>query len=235
MYRLLAFDLDGTLTQHKTPLDAEHRAALDRLGAKYKLLMVGAGQCVRIFNQMHYPIDIIGNDGMQYAEYDPAEDTVRLIRDDQVPCDREKTERLVTAFRRKHGFTCFSGDNVEYHVSGCITIPILGTTAKLEDKLAFDPDRRKRRAIYQEVAEAFPDYNVFVGGTSSYDLAPRPFDKYYALDAYCAQHGIRHQEVVYFGDDYGTGGNDEAVFRSDIRAVPVDDYRDFPKIAEAFL
>ncbi|MBQ8337881.1 MAG: phosphomannomutase, partial [Oscillospiraceae bacterium] len=64
--RLIAFDLDGTLTQHKTPLDDENRAVLDALGKKYKLLMAGAGMCRRIFNQMgQYPIDILGNYGMQ--------------------------------------------------------------------------------------------------------------------------------------------------------------------------
>jgi len=234
LYKLLAFDLDGTLTQHKTPLDEEHRAELDRLACKYKLLMVGAGQCIRIFNQMTYPIDIIGNYGMQYAEYVSEIKNIRLVLDRQTPCDKEKAEELVTAFRQKHGFTRFSGENVEYHVSGCITIPILGTTAKQEDKLAFDPNRSKRRTIYQEVVEAFPDYNVFVGGTSSFDLAPKPFDKYYALNAYCAQNGIAHDEVVYFGDDYGIGGNDECIFKSDIRCVPVDDYREFSRIAKEF-
>lgn len=69
--RVIAFDLDGTLTQHRTPLPAESRAILDRLGTRWKLLMVGAGQCRRIYRQMEgYPIDIIGNYGMQYCEYD---------------------------------------------------------------------------------------------------------------------------------------------------------------------
>ena len=52
MKKLIAFDLDGTLTQHKTPLDEKNKSVLDRLGKKYRLLMVGAGQCARIFKQM---------------------------------------------------------------------------------------------------------------------------------------------------------------------------------------
>ena len=34
---------------------------------------------------------------------------------------------------------------------GCVTLPLLGTKAKQEDKLAFEPDRTKRRAIYEDV------------------------------------------------------------------------------------
>ena len=62
--KLVAFDLDGTLTQHKTPLSDEHRAVLDQLAEKYKLVMLGAGMCRRIFEQMdRFPVDILGNYG----------------------------------------------------------------------------------------------------------------------------------------------------------------------------
>ena len=64
--KVIAMDLDGTLTQHKTPLSAEHRAVLTELSKKYKLLMVGAGATKRIYDQMgEYPIDILGNYGME--------------------------------------------------------------------------------------------------------------------------------------------------------------------------
>ena len=45
--RLVAMDLDATLTQHKTPLSDTNRIALDRLGEKYDLLMVGGGGAER--------------------------------------------------------------------------------------------------------------------------------------------------------------------------------------------
>ena len=81
MIKLIAFDLDGTLTQHKTPLDEKNKSVLNRLGEKYKLLMVGAGQCRRIFNQLgEYPIDIIGNYGLQYAKYDAEKKDIIIER-----------------------------------------------------------------------------------------------------------------------------------------------------------
>ena len=233
--KLIAFDLDGTLTQHKSPLDPANRETLIKLSRKYKLLMVGAGQCQRIFDQMeHFPIDIIGNYGMQYARTDG--DRLIYVRNDSVPCpDPDTVEEKVTFLRKKHGFTEFKGDNVQYHPSGCLTFPILGTKADLPDKLAFDPDRSRRRAFYQEVVELFPDYVVFVGGSSSFDMAPKPYNKYYALDLYCKEHGYTHDQVVFVGDDYGQGGNDESVYLSDIAFVKVDDYRQFPKLMEAYL
>ena len=176
--KLIAFDLDGTLTQHKTPLSAEHRDILERLSKKYKLLMAGAGMCMRIFNQMgQFPIDILGNYGLQYGEYNAATGELEIKENLTFPCDRESVEKRVTMLREKYGFTQFAGDNVEFHASGCVTFPVLGTKAKQEDKLAFDPDRSKRRAIYEDVKQVFSDYVVFVGGSSSFDMAPAPYNK----------------------------------------------------------
>ncbi len=225
MIKLIAFDLDGTLTQHKTPLSEKNKEVLDRLSEKYDLLMVGAGQCMRIFNQMNqYPIDIIGNYGLQYARYDRASGQPVIERDEKLPCDRASVEERITVLRNKYGFTEFAGNNVEFHPSGCVTFPILGTAAAQADKLAFDPDRAKRRKIYAEVCETFPEYVVFVGGSSSFDMAPKPYNKYYALDLYCKKKGYAHDEVVFVGDDYGMGGNDESVYVSDFGFVCVDDY-----------
>ena len=108
-----------------------------------------------------------------------------------------------------------------------MTFPVLGTKAIQEDKLAFDPDRSKRRAIYDEVCELFSEYNVFVGGSSSFDMAPVPYNKYYALDKYCEEKGIKHSEAIFVGDDYGLGGNDESVYKSDFGFVKIDNYMEF--------
>lgn len=228
--KLVAFDLDGTLTQHKTPLGEKNRAALMALSEKYELVMAGAGMCRRIFEQMgRFPINIIGNYGMQTAVYYPVKRDIVIVSDFHKDCDRNSVEKRVTALREKYGFTVFKGDNVEYHSSGCVTFPILGTKADISDKLAFDPDRSKRRAIFGDVKNTFPEYTVFVGGSSSFDMAPAPFDKYYALSQYCAERGFAHSEVVYVGDDYGEGGNDEAVYKSDFGFIQVDDYERFPE------
>lgn len=233
--KLLAFDLDGTVTQHKSPIEKENFELFTSLSKKYKLLMVGAGGCERIFNQLgKFPIDIIGNYGLQFAEYNYEKDELEVKRDVVLPVDKESIDKRASELRECFGFTEFSGDSVEYHPSGCITIAILGTKAKLSDKLAFDPDRSRRRAIHDEVKAAFPEYTVFIGGTSSFDMAPAPYDKAYALSEYCKEHGISHHEVVYFGDDFGKGGNDESVYLSDFNFVKISDYRALPDKA-AFL
>ncbi len=224
--RLIAFDLDGTLTQHRTPLPSKTRTLLDRLRTQYQLLIIGAGACQRIFRQTgEYPIDIIGNYGMQYARYDETAKHQVLEEDLVVSVDKALTEQRADALRKQFGWLSFAGDPVEFHGSGMITFPLLGTQAKIEDKLAFDPDRQKRKPMLAAVRQAFPEYTVFLGGSSSFDIVPKPFDKQNALERHCARLGLSLEQVVYVGDDYGEGGNDEAVFLSSTPTIPVDDYR----------
>lgn len=234
--RLLAFDLDGTLTQHKSPLEDSIRKTLDALSEQYKLLMIGAGRCERIFSQMlGYPIDIIGNYGMEFAQYNAEAGALDMVFSHVLPCDRETMAARITALRTQFGFTDYAGDSVEFHASGCVTFPILGTKAQLPDKLAFDPDRSRRRPLLPIVRAANPEYNVFVGGTSSFDMTPGAYDKYQALDRYCREYGYAHDEVLFVGDDFGEGGNDEAVYVSDIAFLPITDYRTFPALMKQFL
>ena len=234
--KVIAMDLDGTLTQHKTELEKMHRDILDQLCSRYRLLMVGAGQCLRIFRQMNrYPVDIIGNYGMQYGKYDPDTNNLKMVFNISIPYQKKIVTDKITVLRETLGLETFLGATVEFHDSGCITFPLLGTGASLDSKLAFDPDRKIRRRMFPEVSKAFPAYTVCLGGSSSFDIVPLPYDKFYALDQYCRSEGLKHQEILYIGDDYGAGGNDEAVYRSDFPFLKIDDYREFPDIVRNWL
>ena len=234
--KVFAFDLDGTLTEHRTWITDERLALLNSLRADgLRLLIIGAGQARRIFTQLReYPIDIVGNYGLQYAVYREQAGDLEFVRDLTLPCDRESVTRRILEVREKTGYTEYAGDPVEFHPTGCVTFPLLGTKANIADKLLFDPTREKRRAIFDEVAGAFPEYSVFVGGSSSFDMAPKPYNKYYALTRFCGEEGYDKSEVVYFGDDYGRGGNDECVYLSDIDFVKVEKYSLLDAAVEAY-
>lgn len=234
--KIIAFDLDGTITQHRTGLEPQNKEVLEKLAQKYKLMIVGAGLCMRIWKQLgEFPIDIIGGYGMQYAKYNYEKHTLELVRSDKKECDKKSVEDRVDVLRKQFGYTEYAGESVDFHESGAVTIALLGTKAKIEDKLAFDPTREKRRPIYPTVVEMFPDFNVFVGGSSSFDMAPAPFNKYYALDRFCKEEGYSHEDIVFIGDDYGLGGNDESVYKSDFDFITVDDYRELGKAVECLL
>ncbi len=222
-YKLIAFDLDGTLTQHKSKLCQKNASVLHRLAARYALVIVGAGSCLRIWEQMNrFDIDIIGNYGMQFSHVENG----KLILDinDSYIADKKFFLSAIEKLRARFGYSDFAGSSVEYHPSGAVTFPLLGTDAVLSDKLAFDPKGEKRSAIYSEVAEVFKDYNCFIGGTSSFDIVAKKYDKYKALLSYAEGKGIRREEILFVGDDFKKGGNDEQVLKGGIDCICVTDF-----------
>lgn len=232
--KLIAMDLDGTLTQHRSKLDDACRDTLNRLSNHYRLLMVCAGSCERVHLQIDgFQIDILGNYGMQRSTYRNNEFV--LQENHLVSADRHLITERILALRERLELTELYGEAVEFHASGLVTFPLLGTSAPLDRKLAYDPDRRKRRSFHGQVKEVFQDYTVFIGGSSSFDIAPQPFNKLYALERYIDNIGISKEQVIFFGDDYGLGGNDENVYLSDIEFGCIDDYRQFPNIASKLL
>ena len=109
--RLIAFDMDGTLTQHKSKLEEMNYLALKALSEKYKLLMIGAGSCERIYHQLNdFPIELIGNYGLQHSAIVNGE--FKILESLTVDVDRDFVERTVTMLRKEFGFEKFYGDNV---------------------------------------------------------------------------------------------------------------------------
>ena len=222
--KVIAFDLDGTLTQHKSPLSRKNRVLLDRLARRYRLVIVDAGACARIHRQMGgYPIDIIGQYGMQSALLNKREGTLNFSREACQAVDREAIRARVMALRQQFGWTQYLGEPVECHLSGVLTFPILGTDAALYDRRTLDPSRAMRGEAYAAVLDAFEEYTVYMVGGDSFDIVPRPYGKLYALEKYCRLHDIDLGEAAYAGDEYGLGGHGADVQHSAVTFIPVDD------------
>jgi HAD superfamily hydrolase (TIGR01484 family) len=231
--KLLVFDLDGTLSNHRTPMPEESRALLDALGKKYHLVMCGAGNVARVFNQMgNYPIELIGNYGMMEAKVENGE----LVVTKQIvtEVDKEFFLRETNRLREKYGYTEYAGEPIEWHPSGMVTFALIGTKAKREDKHVFDPDRAKRRVMYPEVLEIFKDYTVFIGGSTSFDIVAKQYNKYDATMEYAKRHGYTKEQVLFFGDDMGDGGGDSHVRLGGMDYIHVLDYTRIAEMA-AFL
>lgn len=232
--KLVCMDLDGTLTQHKTALSKEVKKALDALGKKYHLLVVGGGSATRIHDQMNgYPIDILGNYGMQEARVQNGKWTI--VREETTPVDTVTILAKCNALREKYGYNEYYGESVEFQKSGMITFGLLGTKAPSEEKLAFDPDKKKRRLMYQTVCRTFPDYSVFIGGTTSFDLAGKQYNKYDAIMRYAAENGYSKEEIIFIGDDLGEGGNDSHVRLGGIECIRISDFATFPVMVKPLL
>ena len=232
--RLVAIDLDATLSQHRTKPPEANLAALKKLEKKYKCIMVGAGNAPRIYRQMgNYPIDIVANYGMQIAE--AADGNFRIVKAITNKVDQAFFSEKCDYLRKKYGYTKFSGKPLEFHASGMVTFGLLGTSAEAEHKVTFDPDRKKRRAMYPEVLEIFKDYSCYIGGSTSFDFAGKEYNKYDATVRWAAEHGYAADEIVYIGDDFADGGGDSHIRIKGMDHIVITDYKKFPQAISVLL
>ena len=224
MKKLIAFDLDGTLTQHRTKIEPQSYELLEKISKKYDMLMVGAGDCLRIYNQINnFPVSIIGNYGMQRAVIENGE--FKLVKNEKCVIDKAFFTEKCDYLRNKYGYTEYVGDSIDFHESGMVTFALLGTKADIKDKVAFDPNREKRKVLYPEILEIFKDYNVFIGGSSSFDFTAKHYNKYYAVTEYAKEKGYSKEEILFVGDDFGDGGGDSHIRLGGIDYINVKDYK----------
>lgn len=224
--KLVALDLDATLCQHRSPIPEKNLKALKELEKQYKCVMVGAGNAPRIYRQMgNYPIDIVGNYGMQVAE--AADGNFRIVKAVTNTVDRAFFRAQTDALRKKYGYAKYEGEPLEFHASGMVTFGLLGTSPAAEHKVAFDPDRKKRRAMYPEVCRIFKDYSVYIGGSTSFDFAGPEYNKYDATLAWAKEHGYTLDDIVFIGDDFADGGDDSHVRIKGMDHIVITDYRNF--------
>ena len=232
--KLVAMDLDATLCQHRSPIPPANFQALKELESKYRCVMVGAGNAPRIYRQMgNYPIDIVANYGMQESTVENG--AFKIVRAVTNPVDRAFFREKTDALRRKYGYTDYEGEPLEFHASGMVTFGLLGTKPSAEHKVAFDPDRKKRRAMYKEVCETFKDFSVYIGGSTSFDFAGPQYNKYDATLDWARRHGYTLDDIVFIGDDFADGGGDSHVRIKGMDHLVVTDYRRFPQIVSVLL
>ena len=224
--KVVAMDLDATLCQHRSPIPEKNLAALKDLEKQYKCVMIGAGNAPRIYKQMgNYPIDIVSNYGMQIAE--AADGNFRIVKAVTNTVDRKFFREKTDELRRKYGYTKYDGEPLEFHASGMVTFGLLGTSPSAEHKIAFDPDRKKRRAMYPEVCKIFKDFSVYIGGSTSFDFAGKQYNKYDATLSWAKDHGYTLDDIVFIGDDFADGGGDSHVRIKGMDHIVITDYKNF--------
>lgn len=226
--KILCFDLDATLCPHRLPVPEANMAVLDTLVKLYDVVMVGAGNAPRIHRQMdNYPLDVVGNYGME--NYRMIDGRFTIVQQLKFPADTAAFMEKCMSLREEHGYTEYVGEPLEFHASGMVTFGLLGTAPDPIAKLSFDPDRAKRRAFYPEVVSMFPDYNVFIGGSTSFDFVRTQFNKYDATLKYALLKGYTKDQVLFIGDDFDDGGGDSHIRLGGIDYIQIHDHNELPE------
>ena len=235
--KIIAFDIDGTLTESKT-LIKDSMASLIKQLVKQKIVIAIAGGN---FNQLQtqflppflhdnallpyiHNFILMPTSGTQRYEYSETQSTWILT-------DKESLDENVKTRAKKllqevietpeYGIPPNPTGNIIEDRDTQITFTPNGQQAPVDLKLKFDPDRKKREKIKAMLEPLLPEVSILINGTSSIDILPKDFTKAVGMMRFLNKFGYSKSDVIFVGDAIFPGGNDYSVLEAGFETIAV--------------
>lgn len=235
--KIIAFDIDGTLTASKT-LITESMANLIKELVKQKIVIAIAGGSFKQLETQFLPpflrdnsmipfihnFTLLPTSGSQRYEYNEIKKEWALT--DKEPLPSEAKERAIKLLQEVIDNPIYGippnpiGEIIEDRDTQ-ITFTPNGQQAPIELKLHFDPDRKKRERIKAMLEPKLPEVSILINGTSSIDILPKGFNKAVGLIRFINKIGLKKSDVIFVGDGLFPGGNDYSVYEAGFETTAV--------------
>ena len=243
MKKLIVFDLDGTLAESKSSLDAEMSRLLGDLLGIVKVAVISGGDWPQFEKQVlsHLPHDerlenlsLLPTCGTKFFRY--AGDWKKIYSEDFTASEKEKIVGSLKKAVEQAGFKAEKvwGEVIEDRGSQ-ITFSAFGQQAPLEEKKKWDPDFAKRKKIKAILDTLIPEFSVRMGGATSIDVTKPGIDKAYGVRKLRDVLGISLKEMIFIGDALFPGGNDYPAEEAGVVSIPVRDPHETKRVIEAII
>jgi phosphomannomutase len=245
--RVVAFDLDGTLAESKSPITDEMAGLLDRLLARFQVCVISGGKFDQFKRQLIDQLDVapgrlqalhlMPTCGTQYYRFDVAAAFWQQVYAEEIPA--EKRALIIAVLSKGADALGFReqrlwGEQIEDRGTQ-VSFSALGQDAPLAKKEAWDPDGAKKRKLRDYVAKEIPEFEVRAGGTTSIDVTRHGIDKAYGIERLISILGVKKDELIFVGDRLDQGGNDHPVKAMGVDCLKVSDPRDTALVIETIL
>lgn len=261
MKKLIAFDQDDTINITKLPIDSEMALLIKELLEKFKVCIIsGTNWEVMKINDVNTlknigPINwenymIMPTTGTQFWRY--IGDKSEELLDGQVIDDGFKREyayfltnkqitkitSIIEETSRSLGYWCENpvGEIIENRGSQ-VTFSALGQWATPEEKQAWDPDMKKRKAIVSLLEPELVELGleIGIGGSTSIDVTLPGIDKAYGMRRLMEETELKKEDILFIGDKLQPGGNDYPVKAFGIDTIEVRNAEDTKWILRGIL
>ncbi len=242
MKRLIVFDLDGTLAESKSALDAEMAGLLAQLLNVVPVAVISGGafpqfeqQLLAKLPQEHLQrLSILPTCGTKFYRYEAGWHI--LYAEDFSAAEKAKIVSALQQVSRAAGMANVKtwGEQIEDRGSQ-ITLSALGQEAPLEEKKKWDPDFSKRKQMQAALAPLLPEFSVHLGGTTSVDVTKPGIDKAYGIRKLRDTLGIAIEDMLFIGDALFPGGNDYPAKEAGAPCIQVRDPNESKRVIEAII
>jgi phosphomannomutase len=241
--KLVVFDLDGTLAESKSALDAEMSVLLAGLLGVAKVAVISGGDWPQFEKQLVSNLPqgqrmenllLLPTCGTKFFQF--TGEWKKLYSEDFTGAEKEK---ILDSMNRALDVAGFKpkevwGEIVEDRGSQ-ITFSALGQQAPLAAKETWDPDFAKRTKIKAILDSYIPEFSVRMGGTTSIDITKPGIDKAYGIRKLRDILGIAIEEMIFIGDAIFPGGNDYPPKEAGVLSICVRDTHETKRVVEAII
>lgn len=215
------FDVDGTLTEPQQTIKPSVDKFLQETVKKdFDIAVVGGSDLAKIKKQLG------GEEIFKKYNYIFAENGLVSYKDNEKL--RSETIQDMIGEEALQDFINFAlryiselqlpfkrGTFIEFR-TGMLNISPVGRNCSQEERLQFyeyDNKHLIRQKFIQALKKEFPDLALTysIGGQISFDVFPNGWDK-----TYCLKYIEGYEEIHFFGDKTGEGGNDNEIYESDL-------------------
>jgi HAD superfamily hydrolase (TIGR01484 family) len=235
--KIIAFDVDGTLTASKTLITDSMANLIKKLIQKREVIAIAGGSFEQMQTQFLPPFlndssmlpyirnfTLLPTSGSQRYEYD--EERNQWVLTDKEPLGKEVKDRARKLLQEvidspEYGIPPHPYGKIIEDRDTQITFTPNGQQAPVDVKLRFDPLRHKREKIKAMLEPKLPEVTVLINGTSSIDILPKGFNKAVGLKRFLNKAGLRKNDVLFIGDALFPGGNDYSVKEAGFETIAV--------------
>jgi hypothetical protein len=116
-----------------------------------------------------------------------------------------------------------------------VAYAVLGLKATEEDKVAWDPDQKKRMQFKAALEKRIPNFEILIGGRTTIDITRKGINKSHGVRWLAERLGVAASDMLYVGDALYPGGNDEVVAATGIQTHTVNGPDDTIKVIDELL
>jgi HAD superfamily hydrolase (TIGR01484 family) len=219
----VAFDLDSTLAESKSPVTEEMGAKLAKLMERMPVAVVSGGSWKQFTKQL---LSALPKDArLDHLYLFPVSGGMCFKHDGKVfralydhsllPREKKAIMKALTSAMEETGFVQppekVWGERVEDR-DAQISFSALGQEAPPEEKKIWDPDKKKRTPLYKALSEKLPrGFIARMNAGTTIDITRAEASKAFAVREFSRLSGVPINTMLYVGDALFPGGNDEIV------------------------
>jgi phosphomannomutase len=229
--KLIAFDVDGTLSQSRSPMDEEMADLLKKLLENRQVAIITGGAFADIKRQV---LDRIGenetrNKNLTLLPTNGGGLWVFTNKWEQLSSHlltEQEKNKIIGVLKEADQADPELRNNTSYgreiqDRESEITYAALGEYAPIPLKQDWDPYFKKRIALQKKLMAKLPEFEVKIGGTTSIDITSKGMDKAYGIRKLMDHFKLNKEDILFMGDAVYENGNDYPVFLMGIDTIKV--------------